>query len=197
MFSTLLCPSPWKTNNNNHCLKVAPSVRIYHGRWLPPGAVSVVPFFPASFLPVNVIIPSSFSTVTFSPVIFLYVMLSVFLHFYPCNHLPSSQSPSLIHLVTTLLLPVSLPVSALYSTCCLDHSQIQPLHNIGYRGSLAIHLPTSHTLKSKPYLHCLCPNVSASRQGKIHQAVSGSGHTPSASFLHLPLARRHIRIIQK
>ena len=72
----------------------------------------------------------SFSTVTFFPDTFLHVMFSVLLFRFPCNHPPSSQSPFLILLVTTLLLPTSLPVIAFYSIRLFGHFHLHPLHNI-------------------------------------------------------------------
>ena len=112
-------------------------------------------------------------------------MTCFLLFFLKCffNQPLTSQSPFLIFLVTTLLLPTSLPVIALYSIRPCGHSHLIPftisvsLAIAAYRQS-----PFQH-----PKLWKINPSSTVSAQDfRIHLRQNppscGRGHTPSEYF---------------
>ena len=86
-----------------------------------------------------------------------HVFCRSFSNVFPCNHLPSPQSPILILLVTTLLLSTFLPLVALSFTRLCGESHLYSLHNIaslaiaGVRKSTCQHPSSIDTAQDFPH----------------------------------------------
>ena len=154
------------------------------------------------FISALIIKPKSFSfTVAISTVspahciVYIFIPMSCHIYFSPLlSHFPppcllslSPTSPSCMSCFLSIFLQLFpsffLTLHCSFQPLSLSSLSIPPVSLVILNStlftipvSLAIHLQTPHALKSKPFLHGLCPRLSALRQRKIYLAVAVVTH---------------------